>query len=72
MAELDYMANHYSDSDNEETREEYDERISKRKRKAAVADVVEANDCKPAAKIIDYHNLSVCSSSDEDENEFMG
>jgi tricorn protease len=71
MAELDYMANHFSDSDNEETREEYEERIGKRKRKAAVADVAEVNDCKPAAKIINYQNLSVCSSSDDEENEFI-
>jgi hypothetical protein len=69
MAELDYLSNYNSDED--ETREEYEERIGKRK---AVLDVSESGDCdcKPAAKI-DYQNLSVCStSSDEEENEFTG
>jgi hypothetical protein len=69
MAELDYLTTYNSDED--ETREEYEERIGKRK---AVLDVSESGvcDCKPAAKI-DYQNLSVCStSSDEEENEFTG
>jgi hypothetical protein len=69
MAELDYLSNYNSDED--ETRKEYEERIGKRK---AVLDVSESGDCdcKPAAKI-DYQNLSVCStSSDEEENEFTG
>jgi hypothetical protein len=67
MAELDYLSNYNSNED--ETREEYEERIGKCK---AVLDVSESDDCdcKPAAKI-DYQNLSVCSSSD-DENEFTG
>jgi hypothetical protein len=67
MAELDYLSNYNSDED--ETREEYEERIGKCK---AVLDVSESDDCdcKPAAKI-DYQNLSVCSTSD-DENEFTG
>jgi hypothetical protein len=69
MAELDYLSNYNTDED--ETREEYEERIGKCK---AVLDVSESGDCdcKPAAKI-DYQNLSVCStSSDEEENEFTG
>jgi hypothetical protein len=65
MAELDYLSNYNSNED--ETREEYELRIGKRK---GVLDVSESDDCdcKPAAKI-DYQNLSVCSTSD-DENEF--
>jgi hypothetical protein len=67
MAELEYLSNYNSDED--ETCEEYELRIGKRK---AVLDVSELDDCdcKPAAKI-DYQNLSVCSTSD-DENEFTG
>jgi hypothetical protein len=58
QAETDYLLNCYSDEDEEQ----YTSRIAKERKEATI-------DIKPAAKI-NYQDLSVCSCSEDEENEF--